>query len=261
MWQCRSPRMSLELDQLAAAVAVRAPPPARRGPRAARARCRRGRAARRPPASVAHVRVRAGRVVEHAVLGDVQARAAPRASRSAALCAPEPVKCCSRLPSCAGLDDPQVDADARVGARPRARRAGRADALDLLELGEALGERRRVASVDGDQVDVLDAVGQRRAEPATSTCVPAPPCSRRPATSASPSSSALGSSTRGRRARSARRPLERGEHVLLELRAEPLHVAQPLRLAPPRAAPRASRCRARRVQQARALRARGRAAA
>ena len=78
-------------------------------------------------------------------------RAAPRCA------APEPVKCCSRLPSCPGAAIRRSTPDAGVRARPRSGLAGRAHPLDLLELGEALGERRRSGG-RGDQVDVLDGV-------------------------------------------------------------------------------------------------------
>ena len=81
------------------------------------------------------------------------------ASRSAALCRPEPVKCCSRLPSCAGARDAQVDGHARRACAPaRPPSAGGADALDLLEAREALARAPSGRRVDGDEVDVLDAV-------------------------------------------------------------------------------------------------------
>ncbi len=61
---------------------------------------------------------------------------------------------------------------------------------------------RLLASVVGRVVTAtrstsLTLSAQRRAEPATSTCVSEPPSSLSPAASASPSSSAFGSSSRG----------------------------------------------------------------
>ncbi len=101
MWQCRSPRRSPTLHQRRGAC----PPPrprARRGSRAAPARCSSSPAARRPPSSVAQRCVCPGGVVEHA---RTRRRAGPvrtAASRSAMLCSLEPVKCWSRLPNWSG---------------------------------------------------------------------------------------------------------------------------------------------------------------
>ncbi len=177
--------------------------------------------------------------------------AAHRRLRAAPRCgAPEPVKCCSRLPSCVGLGDPQIHPHARVRARSRACSAGRADALDLIELGEALGQRGG-AGGDGDQVEILDAVGlaARRAGQAH--------LGARARQRGQPGHERLARRERlrqqhaGRRAL-ARAVLERRQHAGLELRAEPAHGAQAFVLLPPRAARQASRCPALSAAAARA---------
>ena len=191
----------------------------------------------------------ARRVVEHAVLGDVQplrappARAAPRCAR------PEPVKCCSRLPQLRGLADPQVDPHARVRARPRPGRARRADTLSISSsparlFASAVGRGR-----DRDQVDVLHAVGHAGAPSPPAARCPRARAALRQAARPAPrrARSACGSSSRGGPARpgGVRARSSAAQHARLELRPQPAHVAHALGYAPPRAAPAASRCRAR----------------
>ena len=126
-----------------------------------------------------------------------------------------------------GLGDAQVDADARVCARPRAGGAEARDALDLLEPGEQAGEGLGLVVVATMSMS-LTLSASRRAQPASSMRASTAALSRRPAMSASPSSIALGSSSAGAGARAPRRPASAAEHALLELRAQPAHGAQPL---------------------------------
>ena len=253
MWLCRSPRMSSQLDQPRQRPVARRPP-ARRGSRAAPARCRRGRGARRPPArsrTCAVTPVASSRMPYSETCSPLRTAA----SRSAALCAPEPVKCCSRLPSCAGCGDPQVDADARVGARPGARLAGRADAARSARAWPGSWPASVGRVVVAIRSMSLTRSACRRTEPASCDVrAGSPPRALRPATSASPISIARGSRMRGagRASGLGVQLVERREHARLELRAESAHGAQALRSAPPRAAPAASRCRAPSAAAARA---------
>ena len=75
----------------------------------------------------------------------------------------------------------------------------------------------------------LQVSAQRRTEPATSTRLAAG-CSRSAAASASATGRALESSTRPGALARRRRAAQRGEDVLLDLRAEALELADPLRL-------------------------------
>ena len=113
----------------------------RRGrPRARSARgrpCRRRRAASQLAAILAQLRLDVGEAEQlvHLVLGRAAAASrrwrrracrtrrragrGARRARAAPRCgAPEPVKCCSRLPSCGGRGDPQVDARRRCACAP-----------------------------------------------------------------------------------------------------------------------------------------------
>ena len=151
-------------------------------------------------------------------------------SRRAALCAPEPVKCCSRLPSCSGAAIRRSTAIPEcVRARAPAPARG-AHALDLLELGEAPGERAgRVAR--GDQVEVLDAVGlpaDRAGEQHVRAGIGAarrapPPALRRSRSRAAAAPARLGEAARRRVS------CERLQHARLELGPEAAHGAHPLR--------------------------------
>ena len=100
----------------------------------------------------------AGRVVEDPVLGDVQPAAHGRLAQRhvVGLRAGEVLQQVAEL---VGLDDAQVDVEARVRAR-RGRRCRRARRpLDHVELGEGRQQRRGIAG-GGDDVEVLDGVGQ-----------------------------------------------------------------------------------------------------
>ena len=199
------------------AACPRAPPSARRGPRAAPARCRRSRAARRPPPRSRRAST-SPLSVSVIPCSETERPRATASSRSCTLWALEPVKCCSRLPKAAGGDDPQVDRDAVVGLRADAVGAGGAGGGDQRVVGEVLGERRRAP---------------RRWRSGRCPCRSRPSAgpSRRPrpgwragcSRSAAASSSAIGrtfeSSSRPRPGSPVlAEPLERGEHVLLDLR-------------------------------------------
>ncbi len=121
-----------------------------------------------------------------------------------------------------GADDAQVDAHA--GVRPRARgglaRRGRRPAaprappletwLDHVELAER-GEQRVRLGRRGDDVEVLDAVGQAPDRAGERDLGRLGPRARSPSTISSPSSSARGSSTRAdARLAEARRPARPG---------------------------------------------------
>ena len=187
-----------------------------------------------PPRS-AHVRVRPI-ASSSTPYSDTCSPRRTAASRSAALCAPEPVKCCSRLPSWLGLAIRRSTAHARVGAPPRAGSARRADALDLAQPRRALRQRRR-AGRDRDQVEVLDAVGASGApSPPAAPAVPGLALRRvRPATSASPSfDRPAAAACAAPRARRRRRP---ATPARLPRASAPAHAPSAgARAAPPRAA-------------------------
>ena len=120
-----------------------AAPRARRGPRAARARCRSGRglvdlllgrAARVSPVVSSVI----------AVLGDVQP-AAHRASRSAMLCCLGSGEVLQQVAELVGRDDAQVHAHAVVRAGARAPFSPVEDASTTVELGQRAAQRARVA--------------------------------------------------------------------------------------------------------------------
>ena len=216
----------------APAACPRAPPSARRGPRAAPARCRRSRAARRPPPRSRRASTSPRLGLGDPVLGDREAarhRVLAQLRRCAAL---EPVKCWSRLPKALGGDDPQVDRDRRCGSGPARRWARRCPAAAISGWAARCSASAAGSSAVAIRSMSLQVSAQRRAEPATSTRSAAG-CSR----SAAASSSAIGrtsesSSAAGALARLAE-PLERGEDVLLGLRAEALELADPLAPRPP----------------------------
>ena len=253
MWQCRSPRMSSSsTSSRQPAPPSSAPPRARRGSRAARARCRRGRAARRPPASVAQVWRAAGRVVEHPVLGDVQPAAHRRFAQRRVVGA-RAGEVLQQVAELRGLGDPQIDRRARVGAARGAGACRRSRRCSICSSSPRRFAARRASVVTAirSMSLTLSAMPARRAGELHVRARAA--ALGRPATSASPSSSARGSSSASARALGAAAVrCERREHALLELRAEPAHACAGAAPAPPRAAPPASRCRARRAAAARA---------
>ena len=121
------------------------------------------------------------------------------------LCALEPVKCCSRLPNWSGSTTRRSTATP-VWVRARAAFSpGDAGALDDVELGEGGQQRRRVGG-RGDDVEVLDRVGQAPRGAGQLDAVATAGCARSASTIASPISSALLSSTLRRRAPRRRRP-------------------------------------------------------
>ncbi len=148
------------------------------------------------------------------------------ASRSAALWRAEPVKCCSRLPSCAGL------AILRSTPTPECVRA-LAPALPAeLTLSISGSLRRLFASVVGRVVTAirsrsLTLSAARRADPASCTCVSAPAEAVRPAHQRLADLDRPGQQHARRRA-FARAVLERRQHARLELGAEAAHGAQAL---------------------------------
>ena len=156
----------LELDQLRAARPC-APPPARRAPRAARAGSRAARAARRPPPrsrSACVSPVSSSRI-------PYSEMCSPRRtafSRSATLCALEPVKCCSTLPNWSGSTTfrsifiPSGWSRARR-RRPSSARTRRAPARRAC--ARAPSGRSAVAMMSRS----LTESARRRSEPATST--------------------------------------------------------------------------------------------
>ena len=98
----------------------------------------------------------AGRVVEDAVLGDVQAAADDRLAQRhvVVLRAGEVLHDVAEL---VGLDDAQVERDARVRARPRRVVLGARRLLDEADLAER-GEQRGRVGRGRDDVEVLDRV-------------------------------------------------------------------------------------------------------
>ena len=145
-------------------------------------------------------------------------------SRRAALCLPEPVKCCSRLPSWLGL------AIRRSTLTPEWVRPLAPLLLAELTLSISGSVARLLASVTGLLVTAIRSMSltlsaMRLAEPAISTWVPSPPRAAQALGSAWPSSSASGSSRRGARrsTESLEHPLQRLDHARLELCAKPLH--------------------------------------
>ena len=217
-----------ELDQFGSSPSPR--PRSRRCPRAARARCRRARGARRP-----RPRSRSASTSPDSVsaipCSETERPMRHRVARAARRCASaEPVKCWSRLPKASGATIRRsTEIPLWVWAwRPPARPSPPAR--------RSAGARRaRSASAAGSVAVAIRSMSlqvsaQRRAEPATLDLVRTPgaraaprPAPRRPAAPCE-SSSAAG------RALLAE-PLERREHVLLDLRAEALHARGS---APPR---------------------------
>ena len=166
---------------------LESPARARRGPRAARARGRRGRGARRPPprsrsAASRRSRRRGSRTRE---------TCSPRrtaASRSATLCACEPVKCCSRLPKFSGSTT-RRSTGMPVCVRPRA-------ACSLGAVADSItssSPSARASAAGSEAVAMmsrsLTESAWRRAEPASSTRSEAG-CARSASTIASPMLSA-----------------------------------------------------------------------
>ena len=182
------------------------------------------------------------------------------ASRSATLCALEPVKCCSRLPNWSGSTTRRSigrPVCVRAAGGVVARRRGR---LDEVELAEARRAARGGSVAVAMMSRSLTESAMRRAEPASSTRSAAGMRAqrlddrRRRRCSARCSSIALRAASRRRRPRSA------ASTDSSNFGPKPAHVAQALRSRPPRAARRASRCPARRRACARAW-ARARAGA
>ncbi len=143
VWQCRSPRRSLELDQpRQRAVAPRRRAP--RGPRAARAGSTRSRAARRPPP-----RSRTSASCRPRRTGSrTRDTCSPRrtaASRSCTLWALAPVKCCRTLPNWSGATTRRSTFIPGVRHDPRARVAGGRDRLHQRQLGQRRDQAPDVA--------------------------------------------------------------------------------------------------------------------
>ena len=225
-------------------------PRARRDPRAAPARCRRAAAARTAPPRSRRCWVRpiASSSTPYSETCSPRRTAA---SRSAALWRAEPVKCCSRLPSWEGLAIRRSTPTPEWVRALRARSAGRADALDLRQPREALGERRG-AGRRRDQVEVLDAVGPaaRRARRGARRC-PGLPAAVSPAIERLTDLDRLRQQYPRGRALAARRPRAppaRSPRAWVRARAPCAGV----RAAPPRAASPASRRRAPSTAAARA---------
>ena len=126
-----------------------------------------------------------------------------------------------------GLDDAQVDRHAGVGARPRGVLAGRRGALDDVELGEGGQQRRRVGG-GGDDVEVLDGVGQAPRRAGELDAVGGRVRAQRLDDPVADLQRLVEQHARLRRLADAGR--ERLEHGLLELRPEAAHVAQLLGL-------------------------------
>ena len=164
---------------------LRAPPSARRGPRAAPARCRRSRGARRPRASVSQVST-SPLSVSVMPCSETERPRATASSRSCTLWAWEPVKCWSRLPKAAGgTIRRSTETPLWVWARtplgpglPAAAISGWAARCSASAAGSSAVAIRSMS---------LQVSAQRRTEPATSTRLAAG-CSR----SAAASSSAIG---------------------------------------------------------------------
>ena len=140
MWQCRSPRMSLDARS-APAARPRAPPRARRGSRAARAGCTACRAARRPPPRSRTRACRRG-VVESRRTRDTCRPRLHGVGAQRLVVLPEPVKCWSRLPKFSGGTMRRSTRDAVVRDR-LARRRRRVDCTSPISGSSA--ERRRRA--------------------------------------------------------------------------------------------------------------------
>ncbi len=98
-----------------------------------------------------------GGVVEHAVLGQVQAPAHRQLAQGRVVAA-RAGEVLEQVPALLGCRDPQLHGDAGVRQPTRPRLARRAHALDLLELGQLRRELRR-GRARRHQVEVLDAVG------------------------------------------------------------------------------------------------------
>ena len=226
MWLCRSPRMSSRLDearQPGAAVESRG---LELAAILAQLRLDVGEAEQLVQLRLARAGARpADGVVEQPVLGDVQPPAHRRFAQRRIVRA-RAREVLQQVAELRGLGDSQIHRHARVGARPRARSAGRADALDLLELGEALRQRRR-ARRDGDQVEILDAVGLATRRPGQLHLG-----ARAPPRGQVGDECFTGLDRRGQQhSRScafASPLLQRRQHAGLELRAEPAHGAQAL---------------------------------
>ena len=194
--------------------AVRAPPRARRGPRAAPVRCRPSRAARRPPASVAQRCVIP--VLSSSTPYSETCRPRRTAkSRSATLCSLEPVRCWSTLPNWSGSTIrtstltplcvrirtafvPGVEAASTCGSagHRRGQRAGIGRRRDDVEVLDGLGHAPRRAGelgVLGHRVraDLRQQLLADRERPAAArSAAPVPPA-RRPSTASSSACSAL----------------------------------------------------------------------
>ena len=99
----------------------------------------------------------AGRVVEHPVLGDVQATADGRVTQGhvVLLGSREVLEQVAELVGC---DDSQVDSQPGMRAQTSARLSGPGRGLDQLE-GRGGADQGRGVSRRGDHVEVLDAVG------------------------------------------------------------------------------------------------------
>ena len=237
-------RLGDELRQLSR----RSRPAARRGPRAAPARCRAGRAPRTPaPRSGSGAPCRDSSSSTPYSLTCMPRRTAY--SRSSTLCCFEPVRCWSTLPNWSGSTTRKSICRPLWVDAARAGLAARADLAQQLHLGERLRQRGRVVR-RRDDVEVLarvghaaraagdlDAVrGRMRAQVLDDLLADRQHRRQQEPLGAAPSSSCSASASRD---------------VLLGLRAEPGDRAQALALGRLAAAPRASRCRARRRSCAR----------
>ena len=228
MWECRSPRMSCELDQPG-----QLPAGGRRQLAAVLAQLGLDVVESEQPIQLL-LRGAGDRfllpVGEDAVLGHVQS-AAHRGFAQRRVVGPGAREVLEQVAELRGLGDPQVDGDARVGARLarracRRRRRARSLRSRARLFASVVGLRR-----DGDQVDVLHAVGHppRRARDLHVRARTAPLEQARGerlaqlerARQEQPSARPLG--------RFGGHPVERREHAFLELRAESLHGPQPLR--------------------------------
>ncbi len=236
MWLCRSPRMSPSSISRGSASSPPAAPAAalevgERGGQLAAVLAQLGldvgEAEQLVELLLARARARAAdRVVEHAVLRHVQAAPHDHLAQRRVV-ASRAGEVLQQVAELRRLGDPQVDARARVRARASRRPCRPSRRARSAAAAEALRERRR-ACRDGDQVDVLDAVG--------------PPARRagdeylraRAAQLGEPRRERLAELERLRQQHArgralARALLERREHVLLELRPEPADRADPLR--------------------------------
>ena len=248
MWECRSPRRSSSVDELGQR-AGRARPPARRGPRAARAGSTAGRAARRPASSVAQRSV-SPVASSRMPYSETCSPRRTAASRSATLWSLEPVKCWSTLPNWSGATILRSTLMPAWQPHARAGLAGLLHRLDERRARSAPATSAAGSAVVAMMSRSLTESALRRSEPATST-------RSAPGAARSASAISLGDRQRAREqpARRGRAVVARGERLeqlLLGLRAEPAQAAQLLAPRPPRAASRASRCPARRRAGARA---------